>query len=117
MKPAFCRTRWPRLKPCRGYKANARLGFWNHAKRRTRVENWPTSNWDGGAGRAAHGGCGKLGPMRVFGIDCGTETTGFGVVESDDTGGQPRLVLKAMGAIRLKKTQRTAERLEQVSGS
>jgi crossover junction endodeoxyribonuclease RuvC len=49
--------------------------------------------------------------MRVFGIDCGTEITGFGVVESDDTGRTPRLVLKAMGAIRLKKTLTTAERL------
>ena len=52
--------------------------------------------------------------MRVFGIDCGTEVTGFGVVESDDAGRQPRLVLKAMGAIRLKKTQTTPVRLEQV---
>jgi crossover junction endodeoxyribonuclease RuvC len=50
----------------------------------------------------------------VFGIDCGTETTGFGVVESDDAGRAPRLVLKAMGAIRLKKTLTTAERLLQV---
>jgi crossover junction endodeoxyribonuclease RuvC len=56
----------------------------------------------------------NLDPMRVFGIDCGTETTGFGVVESDDTGRVPRLVLKAMGAIRLKKTLTTAERLLQV---
>jgi crossover junction endodeoxyribonuclease RuvC len=55
-----------------------------------------------------------LDPMRVFGIDCGTETTGFGVVESDDDGLQPRLLCKAMGAIRLKKTKTTAERLEQV---
>ena len=55
-----------------------------------------------------------LDPMRVFGIDCGTEVTGYGVVESDDTARQPRLVLKAMGAIRLKKTLTTAERLEQV---
>ena len=52
--------------------------------------------------------------MRVFGIDCGTEITGFGVVESDAAGRQPRLVCKAMGAIRLKKTLSTAERLEQV---
>jgi crossover junction endodeoxyribonuclease RuvC len=49
--------------------------------------------------------------MRVFGIDCGTETTGFGVVESDDFGRQTRLVFKAMGAIRLKKSLTTAERL------
>jgi crossover junction endodeoxyribonuclease RuvC len=52
--------------------------------------------------------------MRVFGIDCGTEVTGFGVVESDERGRQPRLVLKAMGAIRLKRTLSTPERLEQV---
>ena len=52
--------------------------------------------------------------MRVFGIDCGTEITGFGVVESDDTGRQPRLICKAKGAIRLVKSKTTAERLEQV---
>ena len=55
-----------------------------------------------------------LDPMRVFGIDCGTEITGFGVVESDPGGRQPRLVCKAMGAIRLKKSKTTSERLEQV---
>jgi crossover junction endodeoxyribonuclease RuvC len=52
--------------------------------------------------------------VRVFGIDCGTEITGFGVVESDDTGRQPKLVLKAMGAIRLSKTRTLPVRLEQV---
>jgi crossover junction endodeoxyribonuclease RuvC len=52
--------------------------------------------------------------MRVFGIDCGTEVTGYGVVESDDSGRQPRLVLKAMGAIRLSKTRTLPVRLEQV---
>ena len=52
--------------------------------------------------------------MRVFGIDCGTEITGYGVVESCDTARQPKLVLKAMGAIRLKKTLDTAQRLEHV---
>jgi crossover junction endodeoxyribonuclease RuvC len=52
--------------------------------------------------------------MRVFGIDCGTETTGFGVVESCDTGRQPRLISLAMGAIRLPKAKSTAQRLEQV---
>lgn len=56
----------------------------------------------------------NLDPMRVFGIDCGTETTGYGVVESCDTGREPTLVLKAMGAIRLKKALTTAQRLEQV---
>ena len=30
-------------------------------------------------------------PMRVFGIDCGTEVTGFGVVESCDAGRQPKV--------------------------
>jgi crossover junction endodeoxyribonuclease RuvC len=55
-----------------------------------------------------------LDPMRVFGIDCGTEITGFGVVDTDDSGRQPRLVLKAMGAIRLRKALTTAQRLEQV---
>jgi crossover junction endodeoxyribonuclease RuvC len=52
--------------------------------------------------------------MRVFGIDCGTETTGFGVVETRETGRQPRLVCMAMGAIRLAKTKSTSQRLEQV---
>jgi crossover junction endodeoxyribonuclease RuvC len=52
--------------------------------------------------------------MRVFGIDCGTEVTGFGVVESDDSARQPRLVMKAMGAIRLAKTKTLPVRLEQV---
>ncbi len=53
-------------------------------------------------------------PMRVFGIDCGTEITGFGVVESDDGARQPRLVCKAMGAIRLPKNKTLPVRLEQV---
>ncbi|MGA2850903.1 MAG: crossover junction endodeoxyribonuclease RuvC [Terracidiphilus sp.] len=52
--------------------------------------------------------------MRVFGIDCGTEITGFGVVESCDSAREPRLLMMAMGAIRLAKTKTTAERLEQV---
>lgn len=55
-----------------------------------------------------------LDPMRVFGIDCGTEITGYGVVETEDSGREPRLRMKAMGAIRLKKTLSTAERLLQV---
>jgi crossover junction endodeoxyribonuclease RuvC len=52
--------------------------------------------------------------MRVFGIDCGTEITGFGVVEPDESGREPRLVCKAFGSIRLRKTKATPERLEQV---
>src|SRR6202142_777659 len=55
-----------------------------------------------------------LDPMRVFGIDCGTEITGYGGVESEDSGREPRLGMKAMGAIRLKKKLSTAERLLQV---
>jgi crossover junction endodeoxyribonuclease RuvC len=52
--------------------------------------------------------------MRVFGIDCGTEVTGFGVVESCDAGREPRLVCKAMGAIRLGKIESTPARLEHI---
>ncbi|HEY6490767.1 MAG: crossover junction endodeoxyribonuclease RuvC [Terracidiphilus sp.] len=52
--------------------------------------------------------------MRVFGIDCGTEITGFGVVETFDAGRQPRLVCKCLGAIRLSKTKSLPERLAQV---
>jgi len=53
-------------------------------------------------------------PMRVFGIDCGTEITGYGVVESEYSGRQPRLICKAKGAIRLPKAKTTSQRLEQV---
>jgi crossover junction endodeoxyribonuclease RuvC len=56
----------------------------------------------------------NLDPMRVFGIDCGTEVTGFGVIESDDSGRQPRLICKAMGAIRLAKASSLPVRLERV---
>jgi crossover junction endodeoxyribonuclease RuvC len=52
--------------------------------------------------------------MRVFGIDCGTEVTGFGVVESCELGREPRLVMKTMGVIRLAKAKSTPLRLEQV---
>jgi crossover junction endodeoxyribonuclease RuvC len=52
--------------------------------------------------------------MRVFGIDCGTEVTGFGVVEADDGTGQPRLTCHALGAIRLARTRPLPERLHQV---
>ncbi len=50
----------------------------------------------------------------MFGIDCGTEITGFGVVEPDESSREPRLVCKAFGSIKLKKTKATPERLEQV---
>jgi crossover junction endodeoxyribonuclease RuvC len=52
--------------------------------------------------------------MRVFGVDCGTEVTGYGVVDSCDAGREPQLVCKAMGAIRLGKIKSTPARLEQV---
>lgn len=52
--------------------------------------------------------------MRVFGIDCGTEVTGFGVVDSNDAARQPQLKFCAMGAIRLAKTRPLPARLEQV---
>ena len=55
-----------------------------------------------------------LGPMRVFGIDCGTEITGFGVVDSVDTGRAAGLRFQAMGGIRLAKAKALPERLAQV---
>ncbi len=52
--------------------------------------------------------------MRVFGIDCGTEITGFGIVDTLDDPRRPRLVAHAMGAIRLAKNKPLSERLLQV---
>jgi crossover junction endodeoxyribonuclease RuvC len=52
--------------------------------------------------------------MRVFGVDCGTEITGFGVVESDDGGREPRLDCLALGAVRLAKSKALPVRLDQV---
>lgn len=52
--------------------------------------------------------------MRIFGIDCGTEITGFGVVETVDTPRERRLVCRAMGAIRLAKNKPLSARLDQV---
>jgi crossover junction endodeoxyribonuclease RuvC len=52
--------------------------------------------------------------MRVFGIDCGTAVTGFGVVDSDDEARESRLLCQAMGAIRLAMMRPLPERLEQV---
>jgi crossover junction endodeoxyribonuclease RuvC len=52
--------------------------------------------------------------MRVFGIDCGTEITGFGVVESDEGARLPRLECRALGAVRLVKSQTLPMRLDQV---
>jgi len=52
--------------------------------------------------------------MRVFGIDCGTEVTGYGVVETCDTERQPRLVCCTLGAIYLSRAKPLPERLTQV---
>ncbi|MDQ2804771.1 MAG: crossover junction endodeoxyribonuclease RuvC [Pseudomonadota bacterium] len=52
--------------------------------------------------------------MRVFGIDCGTEYTGYGVVETDSSSRTPRLRHLCAGAIRLNKKDHTAVRLAQV---
>lgn len=52
--------------------------------------------------------------MRVFGIDCGTEFTGYGVVEVDTASRLPRLRHLAAGAVRLNKKDRTPVRLAQV---
>ncbi len=52
--------------------------------------------------------------MRVFGIDCGTEVTGFGIVDSDDGAREPQLKCQAMGAIRLAKSKTLPVRLDQV---
>jgi crossover junction endodeoxyribonuclease RuvC len=52
--------------------------------------------------------------MRVFGIDCGTEVTGFGVVETTDSARQRTLVCKCVGAIRLARSRPLPERLAQV---
>ena len=52
--------------------------------------------------------------MRVFGIDCGTEFTGYGVVELDYTARNPALLHCAAGTIRLNKKERTPQRLAQV---
>ncbi|HVG27151.1 MAG TPA: crossover junction endodeoxyribonuclease RuvC [Acidobacteriaceae bacterium] len=52
--------------------------------------------------------------MRVFGIDCGTEFTGYGVVEVDLSARNPRLRPLCSGAVRLNKKDRTPVRLAQV---
>lgn len=52
--------------------------------------------------------------MRIFGIDCGTEITGFGVVEAVEDPRGPRLVACTSGAIRLAKNKSLPVRLEQV---
>lgn len=52
--------------------------------------------------------------MRVFGIDCGTEFTGYGVVELREVAGMPRLIHRTAGTIRMNKKEKTPQRLVQV---
>jgi len=52
--------------------------------------------------------------MRVFGIDCGTECTGYGIVEWDDGARNPELCWMGAGGIRLVKKDSTAQRLAMV---
>ena len=67
------------------------------------------------AGNDARRGRGRLvARMRVFGIDCGTEFTGYGVVEVEETARMPRLKPLCAGAIKLNKKDRTPLRLAQV---
>jgi crossover junction endodeoxyribonuclease RuvC len=52
--------------------------------------------------------------MRVFGIDCGTEFTGYGVVQVDESGRASRLCHLTAGAVKLSKKDKTPVRLLQV---
>ncbi len=52
--------------------------------------------------------------MRVFGIDCGTEFTGYGVVDFNETVRNPHLAYVDAGTIRVSKKHTTAERLHQI---
>ena len=52
--------------------------------------------------------------MRVFGIDCGTEFTGYGVVEVEETARTQRLRPLCAGAIKLNKKDHTPARLARV---
>ena len=49
--------------------------------------------------------------MRVFGVDCGTELTGFGVVEADAAARTPTLRYLVAGAVKLNKRDTTPARL------
>ncbi|WP_109485161.1 crossover junction endodeoxyribonuclease RuvC [Occallatibacter savannae] len=52
--------------------------------------------------------------MRVFGIDCGTEITGFGVVESVDSSTLGQVACLTCGGIRLSKTKSLPLRLAEL---
>jgi crossover junction endodeoxyribonuclease RuvC len=49
--------------------------------------------------------------MRVFGIDCGTQCTGYGVVELNDLGREQRLVALASGGLKLPRKDLLPQRL------
>jgi crossover junction endodeoxyribonuclease RuvC len=52
--------------------------------------------------------------MRVFGVDCGTECTGYGIVDCDETARDPQLCWLGAGGIRLVKKDTTSQRLAMV---
>jgi len=52
--------------------------------------------------------------MRVFGVDCGTEFTGYGVVEVDAASRTQRLRYLCAGAVKMSKKDPTPVRLAQV---
>src|SRR6185312_13038414 len=56
----------------------------------------------------------KLHCMRVFGVDCGTEFTGYGVGEVDCDARTPKLRYLCAGAVKLSKKETTCQRLAQV---
>src|SRR3954465_10679760 len=49
--------------------------------------------------------------MRVLGIDCGTEYTGFGVCDQDD---RRKLTFVTAGAIKLRKAETSSQKLRHV---
>lgn len=49
--------------------------------------------------------------MRVFGIDCGTEITGYGIVQYVEAARGPQLISLGAGGIRLPKKETLAHRL------
>ena len=70
-----------------------------------------------GNGLAEGQDCAKLLLMRVLGIDCGTEYTGYGIVDllSDHGGAGDRLVCVCCGAIRVSPREPMAVRLSRIS--
>jgi crossover junction endodeoxyribonuclease RuvC len=52
--------------------------------------------------------------MRVFGIDCGTQCTGYGVVEAEDGGREQRLVAIASGGLKLARKDLLPRRLAHI---